>query len=97
MHRQRHVVRRSDGAWEVRERVDSPALSCHANRRQAVGRAQEILRISGGGDLMVHDQDGYVRGRATIPSGYDPGTAPPPEARPVGDTESRPAPVFAGR
>jgi len=96
MHRQRHVVRRSDGVWEVRERVDSPALSRHANRRQAVDRAQEILRISGGGDLMVHDQDGHVSSRATVPTGHEPVTAPPPEVRTVGDP-ARSAPAYAGR
>lgn len=89
MDAQRHVVRRSDGGWEVRERADSPALSRHARRRQAVDRAREILSLSGGGELVVHAEGGEVTARIAIASGHEPA---PDVAYPTGGRSARGAP-----
>jgi hypothetical protein len=85
MHAQRHVVRRPDGRWEVRERADAPALSRHTRRRQAVDRAEDLLRLHGGGELLIHDHDGRVSRRMAVPSANDPVPAAPrlPPARAV--------------
>ena len=69
---ERHVVPNEGGGWDVLAPGSSQA-SAHLERQdQAIDRAREILLNEGGGELIVHDEQGQVRQKDTVPSGHDP-------------------------
>jgi hypothetical protein len=78
---QRHVVPRPDGRWDVIARPGGTAArdvtprgraaSRHATREQACDRAREMLRLAGGGELVIYEADGQVCLRHAIGSGHE--------------------------
>jgi hypothetical protein len=68
----RIVYRRDDGLW-VNKRTDSDrASSLHDTQHEAEDAAREMLRNSGGGELITKGLDGKIRSKDTIPPGRDP-------------------------
>jgi len=69
---ERHVVPDPDGGWEVVAPGSSQASARYDRQREAIDRAREILRGSGGGELVVHDREGRIREKDTVPPARDP-------------------------
>lgn len=68
----RHVVRNSDGGWDVKKPGASRA-SAHADtQKKAIDRAKDIVRNAGGGEVRVHGRDGKIRNSDTVAPGNDP-------------------------
>jgi len=68
----RNVYRRPDGKW-VNKRVDADRpSSVHNTQAEAEAAAREMLRNSGGGELITHGRDGKIRSKDTIAPGNDP-------------------------
>jgi hypothetical protein len=67
----RIVVPHPDG-WQVRPSNGARASVVTQTKSEAVGRALEILRNLGGGELTVHDTDGRVTDSDTVASRDDP-------------------------
>jgi len=68
----RHVVPDGSGGWDVRAPGAERASSHHPSQAEAIRRAREIIHHAGGGELLIHGQDGRIRGKDTIPPGHDP-------------------------
>lgn len=76
---QRHVVPNPEGGWDIRA-PQADRSSGHFDRQtDAVNRAREIVRNSGGGEIVIHDKGGRVRDSDTVPPGRDPN--PPRDTR----------------
>jgi hypothetical protein len=69
---ERHVVPSKQGGWDVLAPGASQASAHLEEQEQAVDRAREILRNEGGGELVIHDLQGQVRQKDTVPPGNDP-------------------------
>ncbi len=62
----RNVYPTGDGQWaNKRQGADRPA-SLHDTQREAEDTAREMLRNSGGGELITHGVDGRIRSKDTI-------------------------------
>ena len=110
MHEQRHVVPRPDGGWEVIARTGGTAardvtprgraVSRHATREQACDRAREMLRLAGGGELVIYEANGQVCARHTIGSGHElqpDSPEPASDARPPPGTQTDQRLVRSGK
>ncbi|WP_324278163.1 DUF2188 domain-containing protein [Blastococcus brunescens] len=65
--------------WDV-TRPDAARRSAHAEtQQQAIDRARDIVRNAGGGEVVIHNQQGQIRDKDTIPPGNDPN--PPRDRR----------------
>jgi hypothetical protein len=62
----RYTVRPTDRGWEVRREGAWRSSSSVATKGEAVNRARELARKSGGGEVIVHARDGTIRERNTI-------------------------------
>ena len=68
----RIVFRRSDGNW-INKRCDaSKASGLFTNQQDAINSARNMLRNSGGGELIVKGTNGRIRSKDTIAPGNDP-------------------------
>jgi len=68
----RIVYKNNDGEW-VNKRTDANrASSKHATQADAVDTAHDMLRKSGGGELIIKGLDGKIRSKDTIPPAKDP-------------------------
>ena len=67
----RHVLPDPDGGWAVRSAGATRASATYASQADAINRAREIVRKSGGGEVVIHGRDGRIRDSDTI--GRDPG------------------------
>ncbi|MEO8423319.1 MAG: DUF2188 domain-containing protein [Actinomycetota bacterium] len=76
---ERHVVKNSDGGWDVKKPGADRASSHHDTQAQAERRAKEILGNAGGGEAVIHREDGRIRDKDTVPPGHDPN--PPKDTR----------------
>ena len=66
------IVYRKDGQW-INKKVDSDrASSDHDKQSQAEKAAREMLRNTGGGELITKGIDGKIRSKDTIPPAKDP-------------------------
>jgi hypothetical protein len=72
----RHVVPNPDGGWSVKVPDARRASSHHITQAAAVTTARADLRRIGGGELVIHGEDGQIRSKDTVPRGNDPN--PPP-------------------
>lgn len=68
----RHVVETDDGRWAVRDEGSERASGIFGTQKEAQDRAREILRNSGGGEIVTHGRDGKIRDSDTVPPGNDP-------------------------
>lgn len=72
------IVYKRDEQW-VNKRVDAErAGSLHRTQREAEQAAREMLRKTGGGELITKGEDGKIRSKDTIPPAPDPN---PPKDR----------------
>lgn len=68
----RHVVPNPDGGWDVKAPGASRASSHHDTQAEAINRGRAIIGNAGGGELHIHNRDGQIRAKDTIPRGNDP-------------------------
>lgn len=68
---QRHVVMHPDG-WAVKAPGAQRASVVATTQHQAINAARAILNNSGGGELLIRNQQGAIRQKNTIPPGPDP-------------------------
>lgn len=67
----RHVVKHDDGWAVVKEDHQRPSAVTHT-QAEAIDRAREIIHNAGGGELVVHGENGKIRAKDTIAPGNDP-------------------------
>ena len=75
---ERHVTKNPDGGWNVVAPGERPS-SRHDTQAEAIGRARDVVRISGGGEVVIHGRDGKIRDSDTVAPGRDPN--PPRDKR----------------
>ena len=69
---ERHVVPDGDGGWNV-VRPGAERSSGHfTNQGEAVNRAREIVRNTGGGEVVIHRPSGVIRDSDTVSPGHYP-------------------------
>jgi len=73
----RTVGPHSDG-WQVKANAAQRASAVTRTKAEAVDRAREILRNSGGGELTIQDKHGRIIDSDTVAPGNDPN---PPKDR----------------
>jgi hypothetical protein len=71
-----HVVPTGAGGWGVTREHGERASSHHDTQQEAIARAHEIVANAGGGEVVVHAQDGTIREKVTVGGANDP--HPPP-------------------
>jgi Uncharacterized protein conserved in bacteria (DUF2188) len=67
-----HVVPDEAGGWNVTRENGERASSHHATQDEATARAHEIVTNAGGGEVVIHAQDGTIREKLTVGGGSDP-------------------------
>lgn len=75
----RHVVPSRKGGWDVKKPGAKRASSHHRTQSEAIGRARDIVRYRGGGEVRIHGRDGRIRDSNTTGGGNDP--IPPRDRR----------------
>ncbi|MBW4462471.1 MAG: DUF2188 domain-containing protein [Nodosilinea sp. WJT8-NPBG4] len=69
----RTVYRRSsDDKWVNKKNGNSQASSVHDTQKDANAAAKDMLKNSGGGELITKGKDGKIRSKDTIVPGNDP-------------------------
>jgi hypothetical protein len=68
----RHVVFNPKGGWDIKKPGASGSSGHTKTQQEAVDRARQIVRNSGGGEVRIHGKDGRIRDSDTIPPGKDP-------------------------
>jgi hypothetical protein len=76
---ERHVEPSQDGGWDVRAPRGQRSSAHTETQEQAIDRAREIVRNSGGGEVVIHGRDGWIRDSDTVAPGNDPN--PPKDTR----------------
>jgi hypothetical protein len=76
---ERHVVPNSGGGWDVHAPGSSRSSGHTETQEEAIDRAREIVRNTGGGEIVIHGRDGRIRDSDTVPPGNDPN--PPRDTR----------------
>lgn len=61
-----HVVP-SSGQWSVRKEGATRATGVYSTKKDAVVAAREVAKRAGASDLVVHNKDGTVLSRDTVP------------------------------
>lgn len=69
---ERHVVKNPDGGWDVKAPGAKRVSSHQDTQADAERRAKEILSNAGGGEVVIHREDGSIRDKDTAPPGNDP-------------------------
>lgn len=67
------------GGWQVKAPKAVRASSVHPTKAEAIDRAREILKRTGGGELTMQRRDGTIGDSDTVPPGHDPN--PPTDRR----------------
>jgi len=80
MGKDRIVYRRDDGSWVNKRTGADKAGSIHRTQQQARDAARDMLRGSGGGELIVKGIHGEDRSKDTILPAPDP--CPPKDREP---------------
>ena len=70
----RNIFKNKDGKWVNKRQGADQAGSLHDTQREAEDAAREMLKNSGGGELITHGLDGKIRSKDTIgkPDPYPP-------------------------
>ena len=69
---ERHGTRRPDGRWQQKKQGTSRARAVGTTQGAAIERAREILENDGGGELVIHRLDRWIRDSDTIRLANDP-------------------------
>jgi len=70
----RHVVPQ-DGRWAVVKEAHERASTLHDAQADAINRAREIITNLGGGELVIHGENGQIRRKDSVGGGNDPATS----------------------
>lgn len=62
----RNIFRTKEGMWANKRQGASKAASLHSTQRKAEDAGRDMLRKSGGGELITHGLDGKIRSKDTI-------------------------------
>jgi hypothetical protein len=68
----RTVSQRDDGTWANQKDGGRRATSLHKSQKQAADAARQSLKIEGGGELKIKNEDGKIRQKDTIAPAKDP-------------------------
>jgi hypothetical protein len=68
----RHVVPNPEGGWDIKKPGSTRASAHTATQAEAITRARDIVKNSGGGEVRIHRPDGRIRDSDTIAPGNDP-------------------------
>lgn len=68
----RHVVPGANGGWNIKKPGASRASAHSKTQSEAIGRAKEIVKNAGGGEVRTHGRDGKIRNSDTVAPGNDP-------------------------
>jgi hypothetical protein len=68
----RRIVGPHPDGWQIKAADAERASTVTRTKAEAVDRAREILRNSGGGELTIQDRDGRIVDSDTVPPGSDP-------------------------
>jgi hypothetical protein len=66
-----HVTPKGD-KWQAKQPGASRASGIFDTQRQAEQQAKTWSRQSGGGEVVIHSQDGRIRDKDTMPPAKDP-------------------------
>jgi hypothetical protein len=75
----RHVVPNPKGGWDVKAPGADRSSKHTDTQGEAIGRAREIVKNNGGGEVTIHGRDGKIRDSDTVAPGNDPN--PPRDTR----------------
>ncbi|TDO06517.1 uncharacterized protein DUF2188 [Mycobacterium sp. BK086] len=75
----RHVVPNPKGGWDIKAPGAERSSKHTDTQAEAIGRAREIVKNSGGGEVTIHGRDGKIRDSDTVAPGNDPN--PPRDTR----------------
>lgn len=68
----RHVVPNRDGGWDVKA-PNAERPSAHTDTQaDAIDRARDIVRNAGGGEVVIHGENGKIRDKDTVAPAKDP-------------------------
>ncbi len=70
--RDRSVYPRPDGKWANKRHDSERPSSLHETQKEAVGKAREMLKNQGGGELAIVGTKGRIREKNTVKPGNDP-------------------------
>ncbi|MGA9762388.1 MAG: DUF2188 domain-containing protein [Gaiellaceae bacterium] len=62
----RHIVLNPEGGWDVVKPHAERASGHFDTQSEAYGRGREIVGNLGGGEVIIHGQDGRIRNSNTI-------------------------------
>lgn len=62
----RNIFHTKDGQWANKRQGASRAGSLHDTQKQAEDAGRDMLKKSGGGELITHGLDGKIRSKDTI-------------------------------
>ena len=68
----RIVYKRDDDQWVNKKTNADKASSLHSTQKEAENSAREMLKNSGGGELITKGLNGKIRSKDTIPPAKDP-------------------------
>ena len=68
----RRIVGPHADGWQVKTGDADRASAVERTKADAIQRAREILRNSGGGELTIQDEQGRIVDSDTVPPGNDP-------------------------
>jgi len=68
----RMVYQKPDRTWANKRLGAGKASSVHRTQKEAEDAAREMLRNSGGGELITKGRNGKIRSKDTIKPGNDP-------------------------
>jgi hypothetical protein len=66
-----HVTQGSDGVWRGTREGAGRASTTGATQQEVEQRSRDILRQSGGGELITHRPNGQIRESDTVPPKRD--------------------------
>ncbi|MFI6774255.1 DUF2188 domain-containing protein [Nocardia sp. NPDC050412] len=76
---ERHVTPNPESGWDI-GKPGAGRRSGHADTQaEAIKRAREIVGNAGGGEVVIHNRQGQIRGSDTVAPGNDPN--PPRDKR----------------
>jgi hypothetical protein len=72
-------VPNADGGWKVVKPDADRASAQSETQAEAIDRAREIVGNAGGGEVVIHGENGRIRDKDTVVPGNDPN--PPKDSR----------------
>jgi hypothetical protein len=75
----RHVVKNPKSGWDVKAGGAKRASAHEKTQSAAEKTAKKIVGNAGGGEVVIHGEDGRIRDKDTVAPGRDPN--PPKDTR----------------